>query len=189
MPNEATEAAGTPFAPDRSRTGTHAEIQISRPTADDAAEIQALIAACPPLDQNSLYATLIQCTHFAQQCALARRGGRIAGWISGHRPPERADTYFLWQVAVHPGARGLGLARGMLAHILARPAQSGIARIETSITPGNAASWALFRSLSAWLGAPMQSAPWFDRERHFAGAHDSEHLVTIGPFPAPPAAG
>ena len=189
MPNEATETTGTTIVLDRSRAKVLANLQISPPVAEDAAEIHALIASCPPLDQNSLYANLIQCTHFAQHCAVARIDGRIVGWISGHRPPERSDTYFLWQVAVHPDARGRGLARRMMAQILSRPAQSGIVRMETSITPGNAASWALFRSLSGWLRAPLQSAPWFDRQRHLDGAHDSEHLVRIGPFAAPPSAG
>jgi uncharacterized protein YciI len=35
----------------------------------------------------------------------------------------------------------------------------------------------------------MRSEPWFDHERHLAGLHASEHLVTIGPITAPSSAG
>ena len=182
MPSDAATASAAESVPDRSQTTPTAEVQISVPVAEDAAQVHALIAACPPLDGNSLYANLIQCTHFAQSCAVARSGGKVLGWISGHRLPADRSTYFLWQVAVHPQARGTGLARRMLADILARADQSGIEQMQTSITRTNEASWALFQSIAAWLSAPMREEPWFDRERHFRGQNDSEFLVTIGPF-------
>lgn len=182
MPDEAATPADAESIPDRSQAQDADEIEISCPTAEDAAEIHALIAACPPLDRNSLYANLIQSTHFSGTCAVARLNGKIAGWISGHCPPERDTTYFLWQVAVHPTARGQGLAQRMLNHILARPALASVREMETSITRSNEASWRLFRSLSGWLQAPMREELWFDRDRHFRGQHDSEFLVTIGPF-------
>lgn len=182
MPGDAATASAAESVPDRSQTTQTAEVQISVPAAEDAAEVHTLIAACPPLDGNSLYANLIQCTHFAQSCAVARSGGKVVGWISGHRLPDDNRTYFLWQVAVLPEARGTGLARRMLADILARTDQSGIEQLQTSITRTNEASWALFQSIAAWLSAPLREEPWFDRERHFRGRNDSEFLVTIGPF-------
>ncbi|MFN3610087.1 MAG: diaminobutyrate acetyltransferase [Hyphomonas sp.] len=185
MPDEATILSGTDIVPERSKPAGAADIQIGAPGPEDAAEIHALIAACPPLDTNSLYANLIQCTHFASSCAVARRDGKVVAWISGHRPPGKGDTYFLWQVAVHSEARGQSLPKRMLRDILSRPAQVGVSRLETSITRANEASWALFRSLSGWLSAPLREEPWFDRQRHFGGQHDTEFLVTIGPFGAP----
>ncbi|MBA3069221.1 MAG: diaminobutyrate acetyltransferase [Hyphomonas sp.] len=182
MSNETAEFAGADPVPDRSHTKSTLDVRIAPPVAEDAAEVNALIAACPPLDSNSLYANLIQCTHFAETCAVAWMGGKIAGWISGHRPPSDKDTFFLWQVAVRQDVRGRGLPRRMLAEIFARPAQSGVDRIQTSITRENEASWALFRNVSTWLGAPMREEIWFDREKHFGGRHASEFLVSIGPF-------
>lgn len=188
MPDEATTTNGTDAVPDRSQPASVA-IEIAVPGAEDAAEIHALIAACPPLDTNSLYANLVQCTHFAHSCAVARMNGKVVGWISGHRPPGKDNTYFLWQVAVHSDARGCRLPRRMLADILSRPAQSGVSQLETSITRSNEASWGLFRSVAGWLSAPLREEPWFDRQRHFGGQHDTEFLVTIGPFEAPKASG
>jgi L-2,4-diaminobutyric acid acetyltransferase len=189
MPDEATTTTGTDIVPDRSLPAGAADITIAVPGPEDAAEIHALIAACPPLDTNSLYANLIQCTHFSASSAVARMGGEVVGWISGHRPPAKDDTYFLWQVAVHPDARGKSLPKRMLGDILSRPAQAGVSQLETSITRTNDASWGLFRSVAGWLSAPLREEPWFDRNRHFGGQHDAEFLVTIGPFDAPKASG
>lgn len=186
MPNEATTIQDAEAVPDRSRA---AALRITRPTPEDASAVHDLIAACPPLDGNSLYANLIQCSHFAATCAVARLDGRIVGWVSGHTPPGRDDTYFLWQVAIHPDMRGTGLGRRLLADILNRPETARARFLETSITKSNDASWGLFRSIAGWLKAPMRDAPWFDRDQHFAGRHDTEFLVTIGPFAAPPPPG
>lgn len=189
MPNGATTTAGAEPVPDRSQIRAEEDLVISLPDSSDAAEIHALIDACPPLDTNSLYANLIQCTHFAGTCAIARLNGKVVGWISGHRPPGSDDTYFLWQVAVHADARGRALPRRMLSHILSRACQQGVNKLETSITRNNEPSWGLFRSIAGWLQAPLREQPWFDRDRHFGGQHDTEFLVTIGPFEAPKAAG
>jgi len=36
--------------------------------------------------------------------------------------------------------------------------------------------------VAAQLGAAIDSHPWLLRDEHFAGAHDTEYLVRIGPF-------
>ncbi len=108
----------------------------------------------------------------------------MVGCISGYLVPARPDTLFIWQVAVGAAARGQGLALRMLQHLLERPACRAVRFMETSITPDNGASWGLFRKLAESQGAPLADSDWFDRDRHFGGAHDSEQLVRIGPFAA-----
>jgi len=156
-------------------------LDFAAPGAGDGPDVHALIAACPPLDQNSVYCNLLQCTHFADTCVAVKRDGRLVGWVSGYRPPEERDVLFVWQVAVAAEARGLGLAGRMIGHILERPACEGVARIKTTITPDNAASWGLFKGIARKLSAPLSDAPWFLKDRHFPSGHDTEHLVTIGP--------
>ena len=160
-------------------------VDIAAPEATDGAAVHALIAACPPLDQNSLYANLLQCSDFSGTCATARIDGTLAGWVSGYIPPGAPDTYFLWQVAVDKSARGRKVPRRLVADILSRPACRDVKYIKTTITPDNEASWALFHSIARWLDAPLKQAPHFDREAHFGGRHDSEIMVTIGPFECP----
>ncbi|MGD2131461.1 MAG: diaminobutyrate acetyltransferase [Maricaulaceae bacterium] len=158
---------------------------LRAPVAEDGADVHDLIAACPPLDQNSLYANLLQCSDFADTCAIAHDGEEAVGWVSGYRPPSKPDVYFLWQVAVRESARGQGLPKRLVAEIFDRPALEGVRYLETTITPDNEASWALFHRIADWLDAPLKSRPRFDRKIHFKGRHESETLVVIGPFDWP----
>ncbi len=161
------------------------QCSIRAPHAEDAASVHDLIDACPPLDSNSLYANLLQCTHFAQTCALARDNEGVLAWISGFLPPQQPDTYFLWQVAAHPRARGRGVPMRLIGDILDRSVCSRVNQLATTITSNNQASWKLFSRVAEHLGVPLRRELCFDRERHFAGRHDSEYLVTIGPIPRP----
>ncbi|EDQ91800.1 uncharacterized protein MONBRDRAFT_5832 [Monosiga brevicollis MX1] len=159
-------------------------VLVEQPKAEDGPRVHALIAACPPLDENSAYANLLQCTHFAETCALATRHGEAVGWISGYLLPSQPDVYFLWQVAVRPDARGQGLALRMMTNLLKRPGCAAVTQLQATITRDNQPSWALFRALARRLDTDLRESPFFDRATHFAGLHDSELLVTLGPFDA-----
>ena len=145
--------------------------------------INQLVAGSPPLDTNSVYCNLLQCSHFAETSIIAKDGAQCLGFISGYIIPSRPDTLFVWQVVVSAAARGQGLASRMLERLVERPACKGVHYIETTITPDNEASWALFRKLARQLAAPLSDSIGFDKEIHFQGAHDSEHLLRLGPFP------
>ncbi|MBX3666744.1 MAG: diaminobutyrate acetyltransferase, partial [Burkholderiales bacterium] len=102
---------------------------LREPRITDGAAIHRLVRACPPLDLNSPYAYLLLCAHHAGSCVLAEQDAGPAGFVSAYRLPARADTVFVWQVAVAPAARGQGLALRMLEHLLARPALAGCNRL------------------------------------------------------------
>jgi L-2,4-diaminobutyric acid acetyltransferase len=107
----------------------------------------------------------------------------MVGFISGYCIPDRPDTLFVWQVAVEESARGEGLAGRMLMDLLQRRSCAQVDYIETTITPGNSASQALFRKLAGQLDAPVNIGPGFDRDKHFEGRHETEELWRIGPIP------
>ena len=160
------------------------EFTFRAPQATDGPRVHQLIAQCPPLDTNSLYCNLLQCLHFADTAIVAEHQGVLAGFISGYRLPQSPDTLFVWQVAISKQARGKGLASRMLLELLRR--QNGaVQHLHTTITLNNQASWQTFRRLAANLNAPLNSHELFTRDQHFAGAHDAEHLVHIGPFTLP----
>jgi len=152
------------------------------PEADDGPAVTDLIASCPPLDSNSRYCNLLQCTHFSDTCLLAERDGQAVGFVSGYILPRQPDTLFIWQVAVASSARGQGVGKRMLTSLLWNPACQGVRRLETTITPKNRASWALFQRLAEELKADIREELYFEREIHFSGQHDPEYLVQIGPF-------
>jgi L-2,4-diaminobutyric acid acetyltransferase len=108
--------------------------------------------------------------------------GNLVGFISGYVLPKKPDTLFIWQVAVGEKARGQGLASRMLRHILERDICKDVKYIETTITPDNRASWALFESLANKLNTQLNRSVMFDRQQHFAGQHETEMLVKVGPF-------
>jgi L-2,4-diaminobutyric acid acetyltransferase len=157
--------------------------RFRRPEGRDGPAIFDLIASCPPLDPNSLYCNLLQTTHFSGTCILAERDGLIDGWISGYRPPDDPDAMFVWQVAVHERARGCGLAVAMLDALLRLPAVAGATRLLTTVTPSNQPSRRMFDRFAAMHGARLTTTPWFDRDQHFGGGHESEELITISPLP------
>ena len=161
------------------RSGGHT---FRNPVAEDASAVFSLVAACPPLDPNSLYCNLIQCTHFADTCIVAERDGAIDGWISGHRPPDDPTAMFVWQVAVHERARGCGLGRAMLGGLFRMPAVADAKRLITTVTPSNEASRRMFAAFAREQGAELATRPWFDRDRHFGGSHESEELISVGPL-------
>jgi len=113
--------------------------------------------------------------------------GEVIGWVSGHIPPEEPEVFFLWQVAIGEKARGKRVPKRLVADIFSRPSCTDVRYLKTTITPDNEASWGLFKSLARWLDAPLQESPFFDEDKHFKGRHDSEILVTIGPFGRPAA--
>lgn len=164
-----------------------ATVTLRRPTDGDGYSLHQLVARCQPLDTNSVYCNLLQCSDFADTAIAAEDAqGRLVGFISGYRPPSRPDTLFVWQVAVDDAMRGQGLALRMLLALTARAAREhGVRFMETTISPDNAASQALFKRAFARLDAACSTRTLFSRAAHFAGQHEDEVLYRAGPFAIP----
>lgn len=167
-------------------TMTDTDISLRIPTAEDGARLHALVRECKPLDENSIYCNLLQCTHFADTCVVAEKAGQLVGFVTGYRMPRQPSVYFLWQVGVSAAGRGHGLGRRMIQHILAREACRGVTELNTTITRSNEASRALFAGLARAEGAEMTEQEYFT-EAHFGGAgHEAEFLFRIRPLASPP---
>lgn len=160
-----------------------ANVGCRAPKLADAAAVHALVRRCEPLDLNSEYAYLLLCAHFAETCVIAEVGSRLAGFVSGYKKPADDSVLFVWQVAVSSDMRGRGVGSRMLDDLMGRASCQGVQWIETTITPSNQASWALFESFAKKRGALCARQPLF-QVQHFGGiAHEEEHLLRIGPFP------
>lgn len=153
-------------------------LQLRKPETTDGAAIWELIRDCKPLDENSMYANLVQADHFRDTCVVAELDGEVVGWISGHMIPSQ-EALFVWQVAVGPSARGLGLGKRMLLELVERDACDDATSLKTTITRDNEASWALFRSFARTIGGALDDEPHYKRDDHFDGRHATEHMVTI----------
>src|SRR5690554_486165 len=76
------------------------EVCVRKPTAMDGMNVHRLIAQCPPLDPNSVYCNLLQCSHFADTAVLVEAQGEVVAFMSGYVKPTDAQVLFVWQVAV-----------------------------------------------------------------------------------------
>lgn len=162
---------------------THIPVTLRKPEPTDGFALNELVARCAPLDTNSVYCNLLQCGDFADTAITAINAeGDMVGFISGYRPPQKPNTLFVWQVAVDSRMRGQGLALRMLLGLVERVAAEGVTHLETTISPGNDASEALFKKAFRQLGAEYSTRTIFSREQHFNGQHDDEVLYSAGPF-------
>jgi|SRR5690554_147961 len=157
-------------------------VVLRHPTAADGYAVNQLVAANPPLDPNSIYCNLLQCSHFADTAIAAFKNKQLVGFVSGYVLPNEPNVLFVWQLVVDPAARGLGLAKKLVRAQLASDACKNVTHLHTTITPDNEASWGVFKSLARDLNADLNSDVYFSKQSHFGGVHDDEHRLIIGPF-------
>ena len=155
---------------------------LRHPTADDGRGVQALIEATGVLDVNSTYAVVMTLQHFTATSVVAVEDGAVVGFVTAYRLPERPEVLFVWQVGVDASQRGRGLATRMLRWLLQAPANDAVRFLETTVTPSNAPSRALFRGLARRTEADCSVGSGFTAEQLGAG-HEPEERFRIGPFP------
>lgn len=165
------------------------DIHFGRPAVTDGPALWHLIGACPPLDRNSPYCYLLLATHFAATSVVAQTGSALAGAITGYRLPDDPDTLFVWQVAVHPNFRGRGLGARMLDALLAAPGCAGVRHVETTVTPDNRASNAMFEAFARRHGVTVARGAGFAAALFppvpGAAPHAPEECLRIGPLSPP----
>jgi len=159
------------------------KVTFRRPTLEDGSAIWNLVDHCKPLDLNSCYAYLLVCRDFSETSVVAEDDGEVVGFISAYIPPPAPDVVFVWQVAVHSSQRGRKLAGRMLQEIMRCPACKHVRYLETTVTPSNKASMALFHSFARDADSNLDETEGFPA-RLFggAGAHEDERLLRIGPI-------
>ena len=157
-------------------------ISFRWPNATDGPEVNALIAECKPLDPNSLYCNLLQCSHFSGTCVIAEQANNIVGFVSAYLRPDEPNTLFIWQIAVAEGLRGQRLGRKLLENLLSRPSCRFVDTVETTITENNRASWRLFESFAKDNYVKIETRPLFKKDIHFSNKHDTEICVRLSPF-------
>jgi L-2,4-diaminobutyric acid acetyltransferase len=153
-----------------------------RPTVADGPTVWQLAKDVGTLDPNSSYAYLLLCRDFAETCVIAELQGKVCAFLTAYKPPDAADTLFVWQVGVAQSARGLGVANGLLKHLLLREGSRGIRYLETTVAPSNTASRALFRSLARRLETEIFESQGFPAALFPENGHEPEPRLRIGPF-------
>ena len=160
-------------------SSTQDDVHIRKPLASDGYEIHQLIANSPPLDLNSIYSYYLLSDHFSDSCVVAENQGRVVGFISAYRVPQRPDTLFVWQVVVNRALRGKRIAWRMLESLLQR-LNGEIRQVEATVNPSNAASRGLFERLAVEQGTTLQEETFLEATAFGPGGeHESEILLRV----------
>lgn len=160
-------------------------VGIRAPSHSDGALLWEITRQAGTLDVNSPYAYMMQCRNFQSTCAIAEVYGKPAGFVTAHRLPDRPDVLFVWQVAVLSEFRGLGIAKRLLNDILDRDATAGVRTVQSTVSPSNTASRALFTAFAKTKGATLDVQPCFRIEDFPDGdVHEAEELFVITPVAA-----
>jgi L-2,4-diaminobutyric acid acetyltransferase len=149
---------------------------------DDAGAVWALVRESGVLDVNSSYCYLVLCKYFKETSVVVRQGDRLAGFLTALLPPADGSRLFVWQVGVSAADRGHGLAKQMLRHLLTRPVCRGVTHLETTVSPGNIPSRALFASLARELNTSLQECETYAPQLFPEPDHEPEQRLLLGPF-------
>ncbi|MBK5189893.1 MAG: diaminobutyrate--2-oxoglutarate transaminase [Methanosarcinales archaeon] len=162
--------------------GTYGGFRFRHPTVEDGDTIWRLVKHSPPLDLNSRYSYLILCKHFRETCVIGENDKGIVSFLSTYKPPERSDVLFIWQVAVARHQQGKGVASAMVKYLLSEEYLKEVTYLETSVTPPNRKSLALFKSIAGYLDTTIEKQEFLKGEDFGANEHPPEILLRIGPF-------
>ncbi len=159
-----------------------------KPEKEDGAEVWRLIKQTGNLDLNSSYSYLMWCEVFSESSIIAFGGlgeKRPVGFVSGFIHPEKPDTLFIWQVAVHESQRGKGLATKMLNQLLERDCCEQVKYIEATVGQSNTPSNNLFLGLARKFKSNYKISKYFESDdfpESEEEAHETEWLYRIGPI-------
>jgi L-2,4-diaminobutyric acid acetyltransferase len=162
--------------------GSRPKLEMCEPCMEDGQELEKLVKECHPLEDNSIYAYLLLCTHFHKTCIVAKHHDQIVGFVSAYIKPEQRNTLFIWQVAVKGDWRKHGLALKMIRHLLKRPYLRDLKYIEATVTASNRASKNLFMSIAKTYETRCETQVVFSKELFDGNAHEDEYLFRIGPI-------
>jgi L-2,4-diaminobutyric acid acetyltransferase len=164
------------LAPESAAAGAEG-LRFDLPSPADGPTLWAL-AGEVGLDVNSPYAYVMWGDYFRSTSVVARRGAELVGFVLGFAVPDEPTTLFVWQIGVAASARRLGLGSRLLDHLIDRVATT---HLEATVTPGNASSAALFRSLAARRRAGVEESMAYPSEL-LGVDHEPELRFRIGPL-------
>ncbi len=153
-------------------------LKVGPPQPGDGRWMWEVARAAGGLDVNSAYAYLLWVRDFSETTSIVHKGEDVVAYCTAYMRPDATETLFIWQVAVAPTHRRLGLGRAMLSDLVLR---SGASAMEATVTLGNESSWRLFRNFADSCNANVTITELFT-ESDFPDGHDAEQLLRIEPL-------
>lgn len=128
------------------------------------------------------------CDFFSETSIVAFEGEGLEtpiGFVSGFIHPDKPDTLFIWQMAVHVSEREQGLATNMLHGLLGRNCCDKIQYIEATVAASNTPSNNLFISVARSFHSNYKISRYFEPDdfpESDTETQEVEWLYRIGPF-------
>ncbi|MCS7461710.1 diaminobutyrate acetyltransferase [Paenibacillus doosanensis] len=161
-------------------------IRYRHPVKEDGAAVWSLAKQTGALDVNSVYCYILLCDYFRDSCIVAEDEAGIAGFVSAFRIPGKPDRLFVWQIGVAPDRQRRGIAKQLLRELFSSPCCEGVRYAETTISPSNRASQALFLAVAEERGVEVQLTEGYPASMFSEGQqHEDEILFVLGPKSAP----
>lgn len=162
------------------RLKNYLKFKIRNVMLEDIKEVYRLLVANRPyVGLNSRYTYFLLAKDFSGTCVVAEQDSKVVGFSSGYVPPDRLDTFFNWEVAVHKDYRGQGLQKQMLLYQIKT---AGATYFEGTINPSNQASKKNYCELAQMLNTRCEETVLFSEEDFENDGHEPEVLYRIGPI-------
>lgn len=162
------------------RLKNYLKFKIRNVVVEDIKEVYRLLVANRPyVGLNSRYTYFLLAKDFSGTCVVAEQDNKVVGFSSGYVPPDRPDTFFNWEVAVHKDYRGQGLQKQMLLHQIKT---THATYFEGTINPSNTASKRGYFGLAQLLNTRCEETVLFNADDFENDGHEPEVLYRIGPI-------
>lgn len=120
------------------------KINIKNVFQKDFLKVYSFVKDCKPLKPYAEHFYKIILRYFGNTCYIAEYKNDLVGFVMGFFSQTQNNTYFLWQIGVHPSMQGKGVGEFLLKKIENRLMENGCKRIELTIDPENYPSQNLF---------------------------------------------
>lgn len=157
-------------------------IYFRQPNENDGSEMFRIVEESKVLDVNSSYSYLMWSKYFHETSIVAECEDKVIGFVSGFIQPTSLDTLFVWQVAVDPEYRGLGLATKLIEQLLDHLRDNDVNYLEATVTPSNIPSSKLFKGIAEKHDTECSVFECFSKDQFPDPSHEAELTYRIGPF-------
>src|SRR5699024_5879755 len=133
------------------------------------------------LDVNSSYSYLMWSKYFNETSIVAECEDKVIGFVSGFRQPTSLDTLFVWQVAIDPAFRGLGLATKLIEQLL-KQLGDAVRYLESTVTPSKIPYSKLVKGIAEKNNTNCSIFERISEDEYPEPSHEAEINYRVGPI-------
>lgn len=104
-----------------------------RPTINDVPAVVAIARKKKNLDRNSSYLYALHCLHFRDTSLVAKKDGKVVGFVIGYRIPKSPQIQFIWQYGLEQPFDSQDNVVELVSHMLRLEADKGLAGLDVSL--------------------------------------------------------